>query len=70
MTAPRQVMQVGALANVVGMVDVLREERDFARTERDAYANELALTEQDLRHALIRISELCEQLEALKAGLV
>lgn len=61
---------IGKGAVVIQMLDVLREERDFARTERDAYAHELACCEQDLRHALMRISELCEQLETLKAGLI
>lgn len=53
---------------VIDLVAVLRQDLEFARSERDAYANELACCEQDLRHALVRISELCEQLEAIHAN--
>ena len=67
----------GKGAVVVQMLDVaqdtirhLRGELDDVTGQRDAFEHELALCEQDLRHALTRISELCEQLEALKAGLV
>ena len=58
---------------VAWLHDELKETRAELRDvtgQRDAFEHELALCEQDLRHALTRISELCEQLEALKAGLV
>lgn len=54
------------VASMRDHLSMLRAEVDGLRNERDAYANELALCEQDLRHALTRISELCEQLEALR----
>lgn len=53
-------------AERVQMVLWQRERIAQLENERDAYANELALCEQDLRHALTRISELCEQLAALQ----
>lgn len=53
------------MSGVINLVDVLREDLYHARQERDAYANELALCEQDLRHALTRISELNEQVQRL-----